>query len=186
MTLSKRELILAVAAAATLALLLLNAYVLGPYLQTSGLVNEQSTAARLKLSRDLRLLQDRARVARAWHTLRTEGLTRDAGAAENETLQSLLQYAHEAGVRLRSLQPTRLSPSHDFRVIRVEATGESTTASLALFMWCIETSTLPLQLESVHMAPQKPGTDDLTFQMSVGTLVYAPKSSKSNGNGSGT
>ena len=186
MTLTKRELILAVAAAATLALLLLNAYVLQPWLHASRLVNQQLAQARLKLGGDLRLLQDRSRVARAWHALRTQGLTRDAGVAENETLQTLLQYAHRAGITLRSLQPARLSPSHDFRVIRVEATGQSTTASLALFMWCIETSTLPVRLESVHMAPQKPGTDNLTFQMSVGTLVYAPKGHSGAGNNGGT
>ena len=183
MTLTKRETLLVVAAGATLAILLLNAYAFEPYIQTSTLVNRQSTAVRLKLSGDLRLLQNRGRVARVWRKIRAAGLSRDPGAAENETLQHLLQYAHQAGVSLQSLQPTRLAPSHDFQVVRVEATGQGTTAALALFMWSIETSPLPLRLNSVQMAPQKPGTDNLTFQMSVGTLVYAPAAAGGNQGG---
>ena len=185
MTLTKRETILVVAAGSTLALLLLNAYVFQPYIQSSRLVNSQTGTLGLKLARDLRLLQNRGRVARMWRKLRTTGLSRDPGAAENETLQNLLQYAHAAGVRLQSLQPTRLAPSHDFQVVRVEATGQGTTAALALFMWRIETSPLPLRLNSVHIVPQKPGTDNLTFQMSVGTLVYAPAAGSGGGGNQG-
>jgi hypothetical protein len=182
MTLSKRETTLVIAAAGTLVLLLLNAYALQPYLQASSLVDSQTTTVRLKLGKDLRLLQNRGRVDQMWHKLRTAGLSRNAGTAENSTLQHLLQYAHDAGVSLQSLQPTRMAPSHHFQVVRVEATGQGSTAAVALFMWCIETSRLPLRLNSVHMVPQKPGADHLTFQLSVGTLVYAPTAGSGDGN----
>ncbi len=174
MVLTKREKIIVLVTAALVVLLLFDRYLVVPYVAMSGQLTRRTARARLELTREASLLRNRARIQRAWRQCRAAGLKRDTGAAESAALRALLAYARTADVTIESLQPDRTAPSGRFQPIVVRVAGRGTTATVALFMWRIETAGLPLRILAVQLVPHKLGTDDLTFQMRVATLALTP------------
>ena len=174
MVLTKREKIIAAATLGIVALLVVDRYVATPYFALSARLQRRTTEARLELTRDRRLLKNRARVADAWRALLAGGLKTDPGAAESGVLHALLAYAHDAGVSIQSLKPDRATRSGDFQQIRIQVAGRGTTATAALFMWRIEKAKMPLRILAIQFVPSPEGTDHLTFQMDIATLVLTP------------
>lgn len=171
---NKREKIIAVILIAVVGLLIIYQYVLMPYLDERARVAKALEDALRRENRAQHLLDARASTNQAWHDLQVAGLKTDPAAAETQALRSMHTWAETARVDVQSLKPDRVARSGDFQQIRIQATGNTTTGAFAKLLSQIETATIPMRVNDLRLTSRKEGTDDLSFAMSVSTIVFSP------------
>jgi hypothetical protein len=79
---------------------------------------------------------------------------------------------------MQSLKPDRVARVGDFQQIRIQAAGTASTASFAGMLGDIESETIPMRVNDLRLAARKEGVDDLTFSMTVSTIVFSPAPEK--------
>ena len=175
---NKREKIFSLIMLSSLGLLLVDRYALTPYFEASKSVASDLQEATAKEEKASRLLTNQSRVDRAWHELTSGPLKSDAAAAESQALHAMRDWAQGSRVDLQSLKPERIGRVGDFQQIRVQATGTGTTSAVAVLMNQIETAKIPMRINDVRLTSRKEGTDDLSFSMSVSTVLFSPAPEK--------
>ena len=68
----------------------------------------------------------------------------------------------------------RVARVGDFQQIRLQATGLCSTAAMAQLLYSIETAQIPMKINEFRLTSRKEGSDDLTFALSVSTIVFSP------------
>lgn len=175
---SQREKMIALVLLAVLGLLVVDQYLFTPYLDQRAKVQNELDLATQKQQNAQRLLENRIRVNRAWNDLLAGGLKTDPAAAESQTLHAMRDWAQSSRVDLQSLKPDRIGRTGDFQQIRIQATGNATTAAFANLLSQIETATIPVKVNELRLTSRKEGNDDLAFAMSVSTIVFSPAPEK--------
>ena len=171
---NRREKIIALILVAVLGLLVLDMYVYTPYTDERARVSKALDEAVKKEDKAQRLLRARARTDSQWKTLLDQGLKTDPAAAESQALHYMRTWADSSRVDFQSLKPDRVARSGDFQQIRIQATGTTTTAAFAKLLSQIETATIPMKVNDLRLTSRKEGNDDLSFAMSVSTIVFSP------------
>jgi hypothetical protein len=171
--LNKRERIIAIALGAAVALLVADTYLLTPYVEERSRISDDRDVVEGKLANAQKLLNSRKAVERNWALRVSQGLKSDPAAAETQALHALRDWAQNARIDLQSLKTDRASRSGDFLQIRLQATGAGRAASIASFLRQVETATIPLRIIDFHANARKEGTDDVTFNISVSTILRA-------------
>jgi hypothetical protein len=175
---NRREKIFAIVLLGVLGLLVMDQYVLSPYMAERGLVAKALTETMAAADRAQRLLDGRVRTNREWHNALENGLKTDPALAETQALNSVRQWADESRVNIQSLKPDRVARSGDFSQIRIAATGTTTTAAFSDLLARIETAKIPMRVNELRLASRKEGVDDLTFTLNVSTIVFTPAPEK--------
>jgi ribosomal protein L22 len=170
---SKRERYAAIAAAAVLGILLLDQVLVTPLLARWSDADAQIQLAASDRERAARLIVTSKRANRTWDEMIGQQLRRDASEAESQVLNSVREWAQEAGMTLSSLKPERTEKEKDFHKITFRATGGGSMAQVARFLWRIETATVPVRVTDVTITSRKPGTDDLGVQLGIATSYLA-------------
>ena len=178
---NRREKIIAIVTVAVLGLLVIDQYVLSPYLEERDRVAKalnEATASRKKADG---LLKARKATDDAWSALLKGGLTTDPAAAESQALHKMREWSDASHVDMQSLKPDRVARSGDFQQIRIQATGNASTAAFANLLGMVETATIPIKVNEFRLTSRKEGVDDLTFALSVSTVVFSPAPPKAPG-----
>jgi len=173
MTFSRRERLILLVTTVVLGALVLDRFALTPLLNRWDEVEDRKTLLMQKMTRAESFLKRRRVVEPRWRRMLKEGIKPDAGEAESQILHALGRWAGEAGLNLVSLQPERsteetILPKVDFR-----ATGTGSMRAVSRFLWHVETTNIPLRVESLQLTSRKDGADDLSLQVKLSTL-YAP------------
>lgn len=174
----RREKIIAMLTGAAVALLALDQYAVMPYLDAKARVEADLEVAREQQAEANRLLENRARVARAWAGLLASGLKEDPAAAESQALHRLRDCGQNSRVDLQGVKPERVGRVGDFAQVRLQATGVGTTAAIARMLELIETSEIPMKISDLRITSRKEGNDDLSFALGISTLVFSPAPEK--------
>jgi hypothetical protein len=177
---NRREKIIAIVTVAVLGLLVIDQYVLNPYVEERDRVAKalnEATASRKKADG---LLKARKQTEDAWSALLKGGLKTDPGDAESQAVHKMREWSDSSHVDMQSLKPDRVARSGDFQQIRIQATGNATTAAFANLLGMIETATIPIRVNEFRLTSRKEGADDLTFALSVSTVVFSPAPPKAS------
>jgi len=173
-TLNKREKMIALALGAIVLTYVGDFYVYEPYMAARATVQKQEHDASLKLAAANSLLKNRQRVGDNWKALLAAGLKTNASDAESVALHALTDWAESANVHIDSHKTDASVQVGDFQQMRLSITGSGSMASISGFLANIETSHLPLQVGDFHLSSKKPGTDDLSVQLTVNALIFSP------------
>lgn len=171
---NRREKIIAVILVAVIGLAVIYQYVVTPYLDERDRVAKSLEDTVSKDKKAETLLKARANINREWHDVQVAGLKTDPAAAESQALHAMRTWADSSRVDFQSLKPDRVARSGDFQQIRIQATGNTTTAAFANLLSRIESATIPMKVNDLRLTSRKEGTDDLSFAMSVSTIVFSP------------
>lgn len=170
MVLSKRERYIAIGVAAALGLLLLDRFVLTPYVTLrDSIAKEQSRAVDDLANADL-LFSHQRQLRKVWARMQEGGLKTDPSQAESQALGALLDWTRWAGVNLAALAPERTVQQDRFRVISFSVKVTGPMAAMSRLLWAMESATIPVRVTELRINPQREGVDDLSMQMSVSTL----------------
>jgi len=174
MVLSKRERYIAVALGAALGVLALDHFVINPY--TS--FYEQLAKDKQKVGEDQHanhVLFDQHRdLQKVWNAMLTGGLKRTRAEAEQQMIDTVVEWAQESGVGRLSWKPERTVTDKGFEQISYHATGTGPMAAVARLLWRLETAPIPLRVQDVNLSSHTEGTDDLQLSMSISTISMIP------------
>lgn len=175
MILSKRERIVVVLTLAALSILVLDNYVLSPFLASYSAAGARREKLRVELRQAENLLAHRRRIDPRWREMLSGSLKRDPAEAESQMFHALLDWSEQAGLKL-SLRPERSAEKTDLREITFHITTDGSMKSVLQFLWRLKTADIPTKLESVRLRSRKDGIDDLELQLRVSTLYLAAPS----------
>jgi hypothetical protein len=180
--LSGRETWLAVAAAVAVVVLLGDRYVLTPLLESGAAMQAEQQAVASELEGASALFAREGLLLRRWSEMTAGGLAADAAGAESRLLHALRDWAQEEGLELASLTPSRGERDGALREVSVTVSATGRMASVARFLWRVETTTLPLRIRDLTLGSRTEGEDDLSLQLQLSTL-YAPSGAAEAGGG---
>jgi type II secretory pathway component PulM len=180
-TATKRERTIAIAAAVALLSYLGYSYVVSPYLDHRKDLQGGIKEAQAKAAQERKLLKEQPKVAAEWKALLATNLRTTPADASSKTWDALFDWARSASLNLQSIKPEHASQQGDFQQVRLQVSGTGSESSIARWLWSIESSNLPLQIDDLHLNTRKDGTDDLTVQVGLTALVFAPPPPKGLG-----
>ena len=182
---SKRERIIGLLTAGVLVVLALDRLVLAPLTERRRTVEAQVEEARADVQLAEVLLDNRGRMDELWDAMLAGGIKAEVPEAESQALNALRDWAKDAGVTLTSLKPDRAETAQHFRVVYVGATCTGSMRSITEFLWRVQTTQIPMRVTLMQISARKPGTDDLSLQLSVSTLCLAPPADPAKPGGGG-
>lgn len=119
------------------------------------------------------LLEREASLRARWDSMRTNTLSGEVSAAENQMLKAFDRWSQESRVGISSIRPQKRT-SDDFETMecRVEAFGD--LPALTRFLYEIENDPLGLKLELVEITARDTSGEQLTLGLQVSGLYLNP------------
>ena len=174
MVLSKRERYIAIATGLLVGALLLYKVILSPLDDQKRDLDMRIAEAQGQIAKANHLFKERKRANTEWRDMVGGGLRKDASQAETLVLQSIPDWAQEAGFNLISLNPDRTEPEKGFSKKTFRATGGGSMAQVGRFLWRIQTSSIPIHISEIQLRPRKDAnTDDLSLTVGISTIYLA-------------
>lgn len=185
MVFSKRERMIVAATVVALCVLVLDLYVLTPFLDQRAAVRADRTQLLAKLGQAETLLKRRRLLDGRWRGMLAGGMTHDAADAESQLLRAIRDWSDEAGMELTSLRPERSAGVSALPEIIVHAAGSGTMAAFTRLLRRIETARIPVKVKTLQLGGRKEGMDDLSVHLKVSTLYAPPVAPPGGGSGNG-
>jgi len=174
MAMSTRERLIAIGTGLAALVFVGDRYALSPYMKAREEVETDLRTTSNKLTEANRRLARAERLDRDWKAMEAGGLKHDMSAAELQILEAVGDYAKDAGVNITSRTPQSEARVDRTQIVRLRASGKGTTGSVAKLLWRVETASIPLKVDELTLAANKPGTDDLTVTLVVSTIWVRP------------
>jgi len=178
-TATKREKWFAAGVGAVLLVYVGYTYVVSPYLQQRAQLMTDIKVAQDQYKAELRLLENRGKVATEWKALLAGTLQTTSSDAGSKTQDALYDWAGPAGFDLQGVGTPSALQVGDFQHAHMKVQGVGSESNVARWLWAIENSKYPLKIDDVLITPRKEGTDDLAVQVGLTALVFAPPAAKS-------
>lgn len=174
MKLSTRERYIAIATGAVVLLLVLDSFIVTPWLAAREDLATRLEVRREEMTRAEQTFTNLRRAKRRWAELAGATLKADASEAEGQLLNSLRDWSEDSGLSVSAVRPDRMGGSNGFGRVALRATGTGRMRDVTRFLWNVETAKVPVRLEELQVATRKPGEDDLTLQFTLATIYLQP------------
>jgi hypothetical protein len=179
MVLSKREKYVGILVVVVLGILLLDRIMITPLLERKAELNSRIEAAQGELDRANRVFSTSRLASRKWKELAGNSLKTDPSEAESQILNSVREWAQDAGMALPNITPER-TKEKDFGKIVVRASGTGGISQVGHFLWRVQTAGIPVRITNITITTHKEGTDDLSVQFAIATLYLLPEPAEKN------
>jgi hypothetical protein len=182
---TKRERYIATAAGGLVALVLVNGVFVSPLLARKDDLDTKLTSARADLSDAEDLLDKRPRQAKRWSTEMAPALKRTGPDAESQIINSISNWAKEAGMTVLSVKPDRPLPEKEFARTTVHLTGSGTMSQIGYFLYRVQMSQIPVRVNDLTLGTRKEATDDLAVSLNLSTILFTADGSSGSAAGRG-
>ncbi len=181
MVLTQRERYIAIGAGGLVALVLVNVVFVSPLLARKDDLDAKLKGAHSDLSEAEYLTERSPRLAKRWSTEIGPTLKRTGPDAESQIVNSISNWAKEAGVTLSGVKPDRPSSDKefpDFSRITVHLTGSGTMAQVGYFLYRVQMSQIPVRVNDLTIGTRKEATDDLAVSLNLSTILFTADADK--------
>lgn len=197
MVLSKRERLIAFGTLGAIGVLALDRLVVEPLMAANTQLNMEIDRSQADLQDARSKIEGRRRRARTWAQMQNNGLRRrDVSEAESQMLNSIGEWAREAGMTLVSVKPERtevvsVKPERAEREKKVfskstfRVNGSGGMSQISRFLWHVESAEMPACIVDLLLTTRKEATDDLSLQMGISTICLLPDSGGEQGGEAG-
>lgn len=179
MILSKRERLVAIIALVVAVGFGLEFYLVSPLMERRALADTNMAKFREK---NVEPTQKRIRENRANEKRLAEmaavGLDLDFNNAKFVLLQAVDNWGRESGLSISQRSGDRPEQEKQFQKITLHLTTTGNMASIARFLWRVNTAAIPARISDLQITPRREGTDDLQLQVSISTICFAPEVDK--------
>ncbi|MGN6368722.1 MAG: type II secretion system protein GspM [Phycisphaerae bacterium] len=149
-----------------------------PYFDTKAQVERDQAKADKEMAIAHNLLDNKSGVKKEWEVLQAGGLKTNAADAESVALHAITDFAANRRVHIDSHKSDAPTQNGEFQQMRVTVTGTGNLDSIWHLLADIETAKAPIQIGDCRISSKKAdGSDELTLQLSVNTLFFAPPQS---------
>lgn len=172
--LSPRERKVVFIVGAVVLLFLVDRYAWTPYTEARERLAGELSAAQDRATKARHLLNDDKVNRRTFDQMVADGLKTDPSATESQMLHAIDDWARDARLSLPTVKRERMEQDKQFGRIVFRATGAGNMSSIARFLWDVQTSKLPTRVVDVQISSRqgsKEGSDDLTINVAISTLV---------------
>jgi hypothetical protein len=172
--LSPRERNILIIVGAVLLLFLVDRYAWTPYLDARDSLAADLADARDRQTKARHLINDDKVNRRTFDQMVADGLKSDPSAAESQMLHAIDDWTRDARLSPPNVKRERMEQDKQFGRIVFRVNGSGNMASIARFLWDVQTSKLPTHIVDLQIASRqgsKEGTDDLTLNVAISTLV---------------
>jgi hypothetical protein len=175
MALSTRERTVTLVVLFACAAFVVDSVVIAPYLTARHTLADRKQKQQLELDKAHRILDAEKRLRRKLALL-SGRIKPDPAAAEAQLLHLLSDFQQQAGVANASFQRVRTAEDHGYTHLTYHVSATGSMASLAMLLYRIETSAIPLRVDDVQVAPRHDPGDELIVQLNLSTLSKPEKS----------
>ena len=153
MTDSQRLTYLKIGAISVVSLLLLDWIIISPAIDRWGAQSGRIDALRQKVQRGQQLLDRQNAIRERWAGMVKANLPTEVSAAEHAAYQAIVRWVSVSGISFTSLSPQPWQ-THDesYQTYECRATATGTQASLARFIYELETDPIPVSLDEFEIA----------------------------------
>ena len=172
MNVSKRERIIMIATLVVVSLLVLDRFVVSPFLRDRDRISSEKTALVGELENATMLFEREQRARRRWHQMRRSRLREDASEAEGQVLHAVREWSQEHRLILSSVKPEHGRPREDeeLQEIGFQLSGTGTMRAAVGFLWEVQASDLPLRINELQLASAREGRDEISLQLRISTI----------------
>jgi len=176
--LSKREKYIGIGTIATVAFLVINSLIIGPYYERSAELARQLKKAKDTLAENQILFRVQKQREPEWSAMLNSGLRADDSTARSRTQTMLQNWARTASINLEAINseaaPSQKGPFEAVNFnLDFNTEGADAMRQIARFLWSIESATMPIRLNSIRIQSMREGTDQLNVKLVVSAL-YMP------------
>ena len=121
-----------------------------------------------------RLINDDKVNRRTFDQMIADGLKSDPSAAESQMLHAIDDWTRDARLSPPNVKRERMEQDKQFGRIVFRVNGSGNMASIARFLWDVQTSKLPTHIVDLQISSRqgsKEGSDDLSLNVAISTLV---------------
>lgn len=163
MALTSRERMIMMAAIAAVLVLVSDRYALTPLMEKRSENKQLVKSLEAEVEHSLSILNRRKQLQSRWDQMQSDGLSAQDGRIESLVLRFLQESSKQAGLLLTSIQPEHSEVKADFGHIEFLISGSGDMRAVTRFLWNLETTSLPLKVESFQLG----AADDTASQMSL-------------------
>jgi hypothetical protein len=174
MKMSARERNILIVVIAVVGIFLVDRYAWTPYTEAREQARADLTAAQEKRIKAQHLIRDDKLNRATFKQMIEDGMKTDPSASESQMLHAIDDWAHDARLNLPQIKRERMEQDKQFGRIVFRASGNGTMASIARFLWDVQTTKLPARVVELQVTSRqgaREGTDDLTLTVAISTLV---------------
>ena len=177
MILSKREQYIVVAAIFAVTALVLDAYVLTPFLARRAKLQVQEQTLRGEIKQGEALIEREKLIAPRWQEMLSDGLEAERAQAESKILHALRDWSNECGLDLASLKPQQTKEKGSLLEMSMQMAGTGSMESVARFIWRVETASLPIKITQLQLGAREEGMDKLSLQLRISAVCLPARAS---------
>jgi len=176
MNISRRQQLLGILAIAVVALLAGDRLLFTPLWQAWKARSARIVQFKKQVTDGTQLLDRESSLRDKWHAMRTNTLSGEVSAVENQLLKAFDRWSQESRIGISSIKPQkRTADDYETMECRVEAFGS--LPALSRFLYEIEKDPLGLKVEVVEIAARDTAGEQLTLGLQVSGL-YLSSSAK--------
>ena len=175
---SRRERIILTVTLILVGLYALDSWVLTPLMARNAELGRQLERLEADLLANQNKIRKRRALARKWSDWVKSSLKQEASETESQILNAVRSWAHDAGIKLVSIQPERPSQKGELREIRFQASANGSYASLVRFLYLLESTDVPVRTQNVELRPVRGADSDsdrLVLSLRFSTLYRVPE-----------
>jgi hypothetical protein len=173
--LSKREKKIAIGVGIAAVVLILDLFLLDPFLDRKRAIASETAKTTALLDRGRKLVRQERDLKPDWAKITSGGLKAEHTEAESQLENAMQEWINDSGLKLTAQKPDRPSTDGKFDVVGIRFTAEGSMRSIGKLVWALETSSIPIRVNDLQVTPQKEGTDVLQVQANVSTLSVDSK-----------
>ena len=152
--------------------------ILSPLFSWSEDLNARSEKVAQRQDDDKRLIQKKDALQKRYAEMQKGGsLKADVSEAQSQMDRAVYDWAAQSGIVIATANGTgnnTYDSKTGFTQVGYQVTCTGTTVGVAKLLYQIETASIPIRVNTVHISSRKDGVDDLMVELNLSTLCTAP------------
>jgi hypothetical protein len=182
MGLSKRERMIVLVTVISVGALVADRFIRAPLANGLGALKSDRDQAVTKVQKAKLLIRQSEQAQQ--RMTQAGGLQSDT-EAESRVAKALDKWSEEAGLSLTSVKPDRMAGDKGVKEIVFVVAGKGPLDAVALFLYQVETSELPLKVKSMQLGSASEAGDSMSLELRLSTLYLAADSESASPTRSG-
>ncbi len=171
MALTRREMNLLILTIAAIVILLADSYILSPVLEARGVARDEKAAVIDEMTQNKEIIETSGPIARRkWKMMLEDGMAEGAAESESMIINYLNDLSSDHGVSLSSIQPEYGEKEEGIGVIEFIIAGNGHALDSYEFIWNIESTKMPLKIESVHLSSKDTNSGQVSIQLKISSI----------------
>jgi Tfp pilus assembly protein PilO len=173
MAFTKREHLIILITAIAVILLVADKYCLSPMLDHYSQRKQNMEKLRTELQQSMAAIDRKNILQKQWDRMKESGLTEDSEQMESSVLRYVKDSSLKNNIILSSVQPDRVSVSHDVEEMEFIVSGSGSMDSITKFLWDMETMNFPIKIKTFQLGSNDESARQMSLQVKLSSICIS-------------